>query len=112
VPNWLEFAVRTLSAVVYLGLIFLSVLVAFSFGLEFLQLKNRSVRDFINVKDRILLIKDGKVLEDNLKKVRLTNEELIGKLRKIRVFNVSDVEYAIMEPSGNINVLLNWENYH
>src|SRR5690606_38998165 len=56
-----------------------------------------------------VLIKDGKVLEDNLKKERLTSDELMGKLRGQQVFRMSDVEFALMEPSGAINVLLKKE---
>jgi uncharacterized membrane protein YcaP (DUF421 family) len=93
----------------YLGLIAISVWVAFSLGIEFLQLKSKTMRNFIDGKGTIL-IKDGKVLEDNLKKERLTNEELLEQLRKKRAFKLADVEFAIMEASGDINVLLTREN--
>jgi len=67
------------------------------------------MRDFLESKGRVL-IKDGKVLEDNLKKERLSSDELMEQLRKKMVFKVADVEFAIMEPSGDINVLLTREN--
>ena len=74
-----------------------------------MQLKSKKMRDFIDSKGTVL-IRDGKVLEDNLKKERLTTDELMEQLRKRSVFKVADVEFAIMEPSGEINVLLNREN--
>jgi uncharacterized membrane protein YcaP (DUF421 family) len=93
----------------YLGLVALGVWVACSLIIEFLQIKNKSVRDFIDFKATVL-IKDGKILEDNLKKERLSADELMEQLRKKDVFQVADVEFAIMESSGEINVLQTREN--
>ncbi|AIQ29759.1 MULTISPECIES: DUF421 domain-containing protein [Paenibacillus] len=93
----------------HLGLIALIVWVAFSFGIEFLQIKSKKARDFIDFKSTVL-IKDGKILEDNMKKERLSTDELLEELRKKDVFKVADVEFAIMESDGAINVLLTREN--
>jgi uncharacterized membrane protein YcaP (DUF421 family) len=93
----------------HLSVISLSVWVCVSLGIEFLQLKSKKARDFIDGKPRVM-IKDGKILEDNLKKERLTTDELMEQLRKKDVFLTSDVEFAIMEPNGDINVLLTKEN--
>lgn len=98
-----------LEATWYLGIVSLAVWVAVSLGIEFLQLKSKAVRDFADGKATVL-IKDGKILEDNLNKERLTTDELLEQLRKRNVFKTADVEFAIMEPSGEINVLLTKEN--
>lgn len=93
----------------YLGLIGLGVWVGCSLLIEFLQLKSKKARDFIDFKATVL-IKDGKILEDNLKKERLSTDELMEQLRKKDVFQVADVEFAIMESSGEINILQTREN--
>lgn len=93
----------------YLGILSLGVWVACSLGIEFLQLKSKKMRDFIDSKGTVL-IREGKVLEDNLKKERITTDELMEQLRKKSAFKVAEVEFAIMEPSGEINVLLNREH--
>ncbi|WP_379127154.1 DUF421 domain-containing protein [Paenibacillus sp. sgz500958] len=93
----------------HLGVIALVVWVAVSFGIEFLQIKSKKARDFIDFKSTVL-IKDGKILEDNLKKERLSTDELLEELRKKDVFKVAEVEFAIMESDGAINVLLKKEN--
>ncbi|WP_157276712.1 DUF421 domain-containing protein [Paenibacillus sp. Soil766] len=93
----------------YLGLVSIGVWVTCTLGIEFLQMKSKKMRDFIDSKGTIL-IREGKVMEDNLKKERLTTDELMEQLRKRSVFKVADVEFAIMEPSGEINVLLTREN--
>ncbi|MFK4424693.1 DUF421 domain-containing protein [Bacillus sp. RC51] len=70
-----------------------------------LSLKNKTARDFFEGKSTVL-IKDGKILEDNLKKEKYTSDELLELLRGKNAFSVADVEFAILEPSGELNVLL------
>lgn len=93
----------------YLGVVALIVWVAVTLVFEFVQLKSKTFRDFVDGKTRVL-IKDGKVLEDNLKKERLSTDELMEHLRQKKVFQAADVEFALMEASGEINVLLKREN--
>ncbi len=93
----------------YLGLISLGIWVIFSIGVEFLQLKSKLARDLIDGKSSIL-VKDGKILEDNLAKERITVDELTEQFRKKNVFRIADVEFAVIEPNGDINVLLTAEN--
>jgi uncharacterized membrane protein YcaP (DUF421 family) len=69
------------------------------------SLKNKTVRDFFEGKSTVF-IKDGKVLEDNLKMEKYTSDELLELLRKKDVFNIADVEFAVLEPNGELNVLL------
>lgn len=89
----------------YLGLIALSVWVLTTLGIEYLQIKSKKIRDITDGRTTIL-IKDGKILEDNLRKERLTLDELMEQLRSKNVFKVADVEFALMETSGEVNVLL------
>ena len=89
----------------YLGMVSLIVWILVTLGIEIMQLKSKTVRDFIDSKATVL-IQDGKILEDNLKKERLTADELMEQLRKKDVFYVGNVEFAIMETSGEVNILL------
>lgn len=93
----------------HFGFIALVVWISVSYGIEFLQLKSKKVRDYIEFKSTVM-IKDGRILEENLKKERLTTDDLLGALRKKDVFKVADVEFALMESDGAINVLLKREN--
>ncbi|MFD1177277.1 DUF421 domain-containing protein [Paenibacillus puldeungensis] len=89
----------------YLGIIAVSVWFIVSLGIEYLQLKSKKARDLIDSSSTVL-IKDGKILEDNLKKERLSNEDLMEQLRKKSIFKVAEVEFAVIEPDGQINTLL------
>ncbi|AZN42263.1 DUF421 domain-containing protein [Paenibacillus albus] len=93
----------------YLGFLALGVWVAVSLGIELLQLKSKRVRNWIDGTPTVLIQK-GKVLEKNLKRERLTTDELLQQLRTKDVFNVDQVEFAVMESSGAINVLLKSEH--
>nr|WP_240464323.1 DUF421 domain-containing protein [Paenibacillus apiarius] len=92
----------------YIGLISLVVWVAVSLGVEFVQLKSKRIRNWIEGKPTVL-IKDGQILQDNLKKERLNSDELLMLLRNKNAFKLSGVEFATMEPSGELNVLLKRE---
>ncbi|WHX51169.1 DUF421 domain-containing protein [Paenibacillus woosongensis] len=92
----------------YIGITALVVWVLVSLGIEFLQIKSKKARNIIDNSSTVL-IKDGKILEDNLKKEKLTNEELLEQLRKKNIFKAAEVEFAVIEPSGEINVLLKKE---
>lgn len=78
-------------------------------GLEWLSLKSKLVRNLFEGK-ALVLIKDGKVLEDNLKKATFTSDELLEELRKKNAFRLADVEFAVLETDGNVSVMLTKEN--
>lgn len=52
----------------------------------------------------VILIDNGKILQHNLNKTRVTQDELIGHLREKDVLDLSSVQYAILETNGNISV--------
>lgn len=76
---------------------------------DILALKSKSFRDFIEGRGTVL-IKDGKVLEENLKKEKYTIDELSALLRQKDIYRVADVEFAVLEPRGTLSALLKKEN--
>ncbi|MFJ9303852.1 hypothetical protein COF04_08690 [Bacillus toyonensis] len=87
------------------GVFAILIFAAVPFFTGILSLKNKTARDFFEGKSTVL-IKDGKILEDNLKKEKYTSDELLELLRGKNAFSVADVEFAVLEPSGELNVLL------
>ncbi|MEN6390705.1 MAG: DUF421 domain-containing protein [Syntrophomonas sp.] len=53
----------------------------------------------------IIVIKNGQVLKDSLKALRLSIDELSMMLRREKVFDFGKVAYAIVEPNGKLSVL-------
>jgi len=94
---------------IYHSLIGMGVFALFPYLMEWLSLKSKFLRDLFEGKSTVL-IKEGKILEDNLKKERLTAEDLMEQLRIKNVFRVADVEFALMETSGEVSVLLKSES--
>lgn len=89
----------------YYGILAMSVWTAVVFILEFVSLKSKIARDIIEGKG-VVLIKDGKILEDNLNKVHFTADDLLEKLRGKNAFKMSDVDFAVLEANGELNVML------
>ncbi|MEI5907501.1 DUF421 domain-containing protein [Bacillus spongiae] len=52
-----------------------------------------------------IVIQDGKLLKKNLKRIRYSIDNILQLLREKDIFDVSEVETAIIESSGNISVL-------
>lgn len=52
----------------------------------------------------VILIENGNILQDNLRKTRVTLDELTGHLREKDVLDLQSVQYAILETNGNLSV--------
>lgn len=91
------------------GLIAMFIWFIIPFTIELLSLKSKIVRNFFKG-ESVVFIREGKILEDNLKKERYSADDLLQSLRKNNVFRVADVEFAILETSGELNVLLKREH--
>ena len=81
-----------------LGLLFMHLIISI------INLKSTKIREIICGKPRILIYR-GKIDEKALKKERFTINELQEKLRGNGVVNLGDVEYAILETSGDVTVI-------
>jgi len=87
------------------GFIALLVWVAFPIAMDYLSIKSKVMHELINGKEAVL-IKHGKIMEENLMSVRMTGEDLLAQLRSKNAFNMADVEFAVMETNGTINPYL------
>ena len=58
----------------------------------------------------ILLMKDGKIFEKNLKKAMVSRANLMGKLREANVLQLSEVRAVVFETTGDISVLHTTDN--
>lgn len=72
--------------------------------ISMLNMKSIRAREVICGKPTILVYR-GKINEKALKKERFTINELEERLRGNNIFNLGDVEYAILETSGQVTVI-------
>ena len=52
----------------------------------------------------VILIDNGKILQENLRRTRVTLDELTGHLREKDVLDLGSVQFAILETNGNLSV--------
>ena len=52
----------------------------------------------------VILIENGKILQDALRATRVTMDELTGHLREKDILDLQSVQYAILETNGNLSV--------
>ncbi|MDA3130820.1 DUF421 domain-containing protein [Aliibacillus thermotolerans] len=71
--------------------------------LAFLSLKFPRFREFIDGKPSFL-IKNGKINEKEMKKQRYNFDDLLMQIRDKNIKDVADVEFAILEPTGELSV--------
>ncbi|SET28124.1 Uncharacterized membrane protein YcaP, DUF421 family [Oceanobacillus limi] len=76
---------------------------------ELISLKSKSFRNFTQGKSKVV-IQNGKIMEDNLKKEHYSTDDLLENLREKNIFKVADVEFAVLEPTGKLSVLPKKEN--
>ncbi|MEC0236414.1 DUF421 domain-containing protein [Paenibacillus kribbensis] len=72
--------------------------------LMFFSMKNRKLRSWFSGKPTVL-IQEGKIMESNMRKLKITLDTLNQELRGKNIFNIQDVQYAVLELNGSISVL-------
>jgi uncharacterized membrane protein YcaP (DUF421 family) len=53
----------------------------------------------------LLLVEDGKVLARNLRRERITEDELAAEARQQQIADLADVRFAVLETSGRISFI-------
>jgi uncharacterized membrane protein YcaP (DUF421 family) len=87
------------------GLIPIFTLVVLEILLSFLSLKSHTIRGIVDGAPSIV-IANGKIIEKELRKLRYNMNDLLGQLREKDVPNIADVQYAVLETSGELSVVL------
>ncbi len=89
---------------IFNGIIPILALLLFQLIISIINLKSIRLRQIICGKPQILIYR-GKIDEKALKKEKITINELQERLRQNNIFTLGDVEYAILETSGEISVI-------
>ena len=89
---------------IWSGIIPILGLLAMHLIISVINLKSTKAREILCGKPRILISK-GKIDEKALRKERFTINELEERLRSKGIHSLGDVEYAILETSGEVTVI-------
>lgn len=82
----------------------LTIFAALTYLMGFLSIRSRPVRKLVTG-EATIVVHNGKILEDNMRKMNYNLDELSMQLREQNIFKIEDVEYAILEPDGHLSVL-------
>src|SRR5699024_10897163 len=94
----------TLQYPLYYGLFAMLIWFSIPLFIRLISLKSKTFRDFTQGTSTII-IQNGKIMEDNLKKEGFSTDDLLHQLRQKDVFNIADVEFAVLEPYWAMSVL-------
>ncbi len=86
------------------GLIPMAALVLCEIVVSLLMLKSGRFRQAVCGKP-IVVIEKGRVLQGELRRLRMSTEDLFEELRQSGCFSLEDVEYAIVETNGAMSLL-------
>ena len=93
----------------YKGITSLIVYALFPIALSYISLKSYKARKLLDGVPTIL-IQNGFIIEKNLIKTKMNIDDLLEECRTKDAFDISEVEYAILETSGKVNVLMKSAN--
>lgn len=85
----------------WIGLFIWALLV---FIFQWMTLRGRSIAKYIDGEPSIVIMK-GKIMEETLKKTQYRAADLLKLLRSKDVFNIDEVEYAVLETNGKLSIL-------
>ena len=103
VANLATIPVEEREAPLYMGLIPMLTVLGLELVLAVVCLRSIFLRKLLCGKP-VILIENGNILQENLRRTRITLDELTGHLREKDVLDPRAVQYAILETNGNLSV--------
>ena len=86
------------------ALVPIMMLVAIELTVSLLMMKSRRIRAII-CGHPIVVIKDGKIINSELQRLRISKEDLYSLLREKDYPDESGIKYGIIEPNGTLSVI-------
>ncbi len=86
------------------GFVPILLLVAIEIIISIIMMKSRRFRTAV-IGHPIIVIRDGVILKEQLKRLRISFEDLYSLLRQQEVFDLKEVRYGIIEPNGSLSIL-------
>ena len=94
---------QDVSIPLHTGLVPILTVLGAEMVLSALSLRSIKLRKLLCGKP-VILIENGRIIQNNLRRTRVTIDELMGHLREKDILDVQTVQYAILETNGNLSV--------
>jgi len=82
----------------------ITTLIAIDILLNYLSLKNAKIRRIFQ-DEPIILIKNGKLLKNSMRKAKINIDDLLMELRLKKTPDLADTEFAVLESNGKISII-------
>src|SRR4051812_10696681 len=86
------------------ALITISTIGAIQVGVGYVAFRSKRMRVLMEG-EPVVLIEDGRLLEKNLRRARIADDELAEEVRLAQVSSLNDVAWAVLETSGRISII-------
>jgi uncharacterized membrane protein YcaP (DUF421 family) len=104
IGNLLAMSVATSSPSLFVGALLIGLLYLLNYLVTLITFKSKTAEELLD-NSPMLLMENGKVLYENLKKTKVTENELRGKLREANVIRLNEVKAVILETTGDVSVM-------
>ncbi|MDR0738657.1 MAG: DUF421 domain-containing protein [Oscillospiraceae bacterium] len=104
IPDIAAIPMQNASTPMVSGLVPIMFLVVLEIFLSFFMFKNSKLRRVVCGKP-VIVISDGKIDQQKMKELRMTNADLFEQLRQLDIFSLNDVSWAVVETNGKLSVL-------
>ena len=85
------------------GITAMLVMSSFSIAISYISVKSYKGRKILDGTPSIL-IENGKIINKNLQKAKLNINDLLEECRQKNIFDISEIEFAILESSGRLSI--------
>ena len=86
------------------ALIVIFTIAAIQVVVGYITFRSRKVRAVMEG-EPVVLIEDGRVIERNLRRARIAEDELAEEARLSQVTSLNDVAWAVLETSGKVSII-------
>lgn len=104
ISNIAAIPVEDSSVPMIMGIVPILTLVCIDVIMSGIMMKSTGIRKLMIGSPRII-ISDGEILQNEMKRLRYTVDDLTEAMREQQIFDITQVHYAIVETTGKINFL-------
>ncbi|MDN4494562.1 DUF421 domain-containing protein [Ureibacillus aquaedulcis] len=109
IAECVAFALEDVDKPVFENVFPIIILLIIQFINSLITLKSKKIRDIIDG-DPSLIIRDGVINQEEMRKQRYNLDDLFQQMREERVPSVQQIDYAFLEPSGKLSIFLKSDN--
>jgi uncharacterized membrane protein YcaP (DUF421 family) len=86
------------------ALIVISTIALLSFAVSWVSFRSRKLR-LVTEGEPIVLVQNGRVIERNMRRERITREDIEEEARRQQITSIADLRWAILEDDGGITCI-------